>query len=1031
MNTTVPFYRAFEDRYRGSRDVIKARLAVYLDFLRPLNGQGAEVPKAVDLGCGRGEWLELLVESGFEAIGIDLDEGMLAASRERGLTVVRGDALAHLSSLPDDSLAVVSAFHLVEHLPFDAVQTLISQSLRVLRPGGLLILETPNAENLVVGTSHFYLDPTHQKPIPHQLLGFLAEYHGFVRNKILRLQEAAVTAASPSPTLWEVLVGASPDYAVVAQKGGPAEDLARFDDAFGLEYGLSLETLAHRHEVHARGQNEQLQQGLIALGAELTQTGGVLHQAARQVQTLTASVERLNADVERLNADVERLQSDLSAQREASDLGLKDLSLQLQESRAMVEAMARQLATLRADTDASMANAVERLNRLERSGPSAWIKYGLVRPVLGAGLALGAAVLAPFPGMRQRSGQWLASRAPGLHRRLALLRTGGVEPSAPTVAAEVVEPVPEVPRGAFKRAAAVAPAVLLADPLLSTMARPLDLDSCLSPVNVKREHESLEPVTTLGQMRRSATSLAFVLSIHDGDRDALTRSVQSVLRQTDPAWELLLCAPAALQPLVDEWLDIDWRIRRVTGATDDEVQNLLRASAQCTTAFMGLLTQGDGVDDDLVKHLSQALAADPGLDLVYSDEATLLDDGSVVSPFFKPDWSPEHHHSVNLLGRFMAVRKSLLLNLTVAGSGSPEADEYALSLAVSATARRVAHLEDLLYVRRRVSDVPAGGFFSPEALEPARTVLQAHLAATVPGVQVMAHARPGSLQVRWPIPEGLDVTLLILTNMQERELPGRGKVVLATNFVESIIAKSTYPSYRIIVVDDGHVPDDLRDLLARHGHSTATFVKDGDFSFAAKSNFATSLVKSGVALLLNDDLEVIAPDWIEALVSHAARPDVGVVGGKLLFPNNRIQHAGISTGLNGSAGHVFMNSPADALEYGGYASVDRNYGAVTGAVMAYRKEFFDRMGGFDEFFRVDYNDIDFCLRCVRDGYRVVYTPHALLYHFHNSSFKRKHDKSAERQEFLSRWQHLVERDPYCGLHLRTVSAEQPHAEVTA
>ncbi|MGM9428191.1 glycosyltransferase [Hydrogenophaga sp. MI9] len=1013
MSTTVPFYRAFEDRYRGSREVIKARLTVYLDFLRPLTGQETERPKAVDLGCGRGEWLELLVESGFDATGIDLDEGMLAASRERGLTVVRGDALAHLLSLPDNSQAVVSAFHLIEHLPFDALQTLVSQSLRVLRPGGLLILETPNSENLVVGTSHFYLDPTHQKPIPHQLLGFLAEYHGFVRNKILRLQEHESAVSDPSPTLWDVLAGASPDYAVVAQKGGAAEDLARFDAAFGREYGLSLESLAVRHEVHARNQREQ---GLHALAVEVAQSRKALQQAARTVQQLSASVERLQSEVARME--------------EVSGRRLKDMSSQLGQTWSIAASLDQQLAAWRAGADASIANAVERLNRLERSGPSAWIKYGLVRPALVAGLALGAAVLAPFPGVRLRAGQWLAARVPGLHRRLALLRAGGVpEPAQPDPPAAVVS-APELPRGAFKRSAATKPAVLLADPLLLEMARPLDLESCLSLARFRREHESLEAVTTLGQMRRSATSVAFVLTIHHGDRDALVRSVQSVLRQTDPAWELLLCAAPALQPLVDEWLDIDWRIRRVTGATDDEVQNLLRASGQCTTAFMGLLTQGDGVDDDLVKHLSQALASDPGLDLVYTDEATLLDDGSVVSPFFKPDWSPEHHHSVNLLGRFLAVRKSLLLNLEVPGSGSPEADEYALSLAVSGQARRIGHLEDLLYVRRRESDVPAGGFFSPGALEPARTALQAHLATTDPGVQVTAHAHPGSLQVRWPIPEGLEVTLLILTNMQEREVPGRGKLVLATNFVESIIARSSYPGYKIIVVDDGHVPDDLRALLAQHGHSTATFVKDGDFSFAGKSNFATSLVKSGVALLLNDDLEVIAPDWIEALVSHAVRPEVGVVGGKLLFPNNRIQHAGISTGLNGSAGHVFMNRPVDELEYGGYASVDRNYGAVTGAVMAYRKEFFDRMGGFDEFFRVDYNDIDFCLRCVRDGYRVVYTPHALLYHFHNSSFKRKHDKSAERQEFLSRWQHLVDRDPYCGVHLRSISAEQQHSEVT-
>jgi GT2 family glycosyltransferase len=341
-------------------------------------------------------------------------------------------------------------------------------------------------------------------------------------------------------------------------------------------------------------------------------------------------------------------------------------------------------------------------------------------------------------------------------------------------------------------------------------------------------------------------------------------------------------------------------------------------------------------------------------------------------------------------------------------------------------ARGIGHIEDVLYVREREIEIPAGGFFSPEALEPARNVLKTHLAKENPNVEVVGHPNPGSLQVKWPIPEELEVTLLILTAMQERTVPGRGHLVLATNFVRSIIAKSTFKGYRIIVVDDGHVPDDLRDLLAAHGHSTRTFTKNGEFSFAEKSNFATSLVSSGVALLLNDDLEVIAGDWIEALVSHAVRPDVGVVGGKLLFPNDTIQHAGISTGLNGSAGHVFMNSPSSELEYGGYASVDRNWGAVTGAVMAYRKDFFDQMGGFDEFFRVDYNDIDFCLRCVKAGYRVVFTPHASLYHFHNSSFKRKHDKSTERQEFLARWQRVVDRDPYCGLHLRAICAEQHH-----
>ena len=182
------FYRAFEDRFRGSRELIKSRLRVYLPFIEPLTSIYGTC-KAVDLGCGRGEWLELLVESGFEATGVDSDEGMLAACAERALPAERGDAISHLRRLPDNTIAVVSGFHVAEHLSFADLQTLVQEAVRVLKPAGLLILETPNPENLMVGTSGFYCDPTHHRPIPPTLLSFLAEFFGFARLKVLRLQE--------------------------------------------------------------------------------------------------------------------------------------------------------------------------------------------------------------------------------------------------------------------------------------------------------------------------------------------------------------------------------------------------------------------------------------------------------------------------------------------------------------------------------------------------------------------------------------------------------------------------------------------------------------------------------------------------------------------------------------------------------------------------------------------------------------------------------------------------------------------------
>jgi SAM-dependent methyltransferase len=246
------FYRAFEDLHRGSREAIRERQRVYLDFLRPL-GELLPQRDLLDLGCGRGEWLELTKAEGWNSQGVDMDEGMLQACRERDLDVQSGDAIAFLRAQPEGSRAVVSAFHVAEHMPFEVLQTLVTEALRVLRPGGLLILETPNPENLAVGTAGFYMDPTHERPLPAPLLAFLPKFHGYHRVTTVRLQESPGLRGQTPVTLIDVLAGVSPDYAVIAQKA-PGEALAAqpamvgLDAAFSREYGISLNELADRHE---------------------------------------------------------------------------------------------------------------------------------------------------------------------------------------------------------------------------------------------------------------------------------------------------------------------------------------------------------------------------------------------------------------------------------------------------------------------------------------------------------------------------------------------------------------------------------------------------------------------------------------------------------------------------------------------------------------------------------------------------------------------------------------------------------------
>jgi O-antigen chain-terminating methyltransferase len=179
-------YVSFEDQFRGTREDIKERFRVYLPLLKEAK-LGSDRMPILDIGCGRGEWLELLQEEGLRAQGVDLNRVLVEACRSRGLAVAEGEVVAFLSALPPNSLGAVTGFHLIEHLPFDALVTLLDETVRVLKPGGVAIFETPNPENVLVGSCNFYLDPTHRNPLPSSMVRFVAEARGLCRVEIMNL----------------------------------------------------------------------------------------------------------------------------------------------------------------------------------------------------------------------------------------------------------------------------------------------------------------------------------------------------------------------------------------------------------------------------------------------------------------------------------------------------------------------------------------------------------------------------------------------------------------------------------------------------------------------------------------------------------------------------------------------------------------------------------------------------------------------------------------------------------------------------
>ncbi len=272
------FYRAFEDKHRGSRQLIKTRLEVYIPFVQPLLEIYPEA-QVIDLGCGRGEWLELLGELGFSARGVDMDVGMLQACVAQGLKTELMDALTALQQLPDSSQAVVSGFHLVEHIPFDVLLALVQEAKRVLLPAGLLIFETPNPENLIVGTSNFYLDPTHVKPIPPLLLAFLPEFvGGYSKIKTIGLQEPA-QQSEYELGLNDIFTNVSPDFALIAQKDAPSTLADKTSAAFYVERGVTLPMVSKRFD-------DQLQfklNTLEAMARQALQTSQKAEQALVEI----------------------------------------------------------------------------------------------------------------------------------------------------------------------------------------------------------------------------------------------------------------------------------------------------------------------------------------------------------------------------------------------------------------------------------------------------------------------------------------------------------------------------------------------------------------------------------------------------------------------------------------------------------------------------------------------------------------------------------------------------------------------------
>jgi GT2 family glycosyltransferase len=507
--------------------------------------------------------------------------------------------------------------------------------------------------------------------------------------------------------------------------------------------------------------------------------------------------------------------------------------------------------------------------------------------------------------------------------------------------------------------------------------------------------------------------IELVTEVRGSSHEDLWRTFQSIQAQSNPHWRWrLILAPSVSGDIRSRLRDeagLDLRLRVRSGPSDySSAANLKAAFEACEARFIALLRTGDLLAPHALYRVAEALRRTPQPDIVYSDADRFVPPGLRADPLFKPDWSPETMLSVNLLENLLVFDRGLLdrVGLPDLDMGTAWLVDFALRLA--GRGMRITHLpEVLLHVADSHEEFPARGI--AEALERSRgraAALRSHLrrqGLRFPQVEV---GLDGLSRATWGLSRDWRVSLIIPTK-ESREVLER--------CVDSLTKRTDYGALELIIVDTGSRSpgimayyrslEDERGVIVEH--------MDGEFNFGKTCNRGAARASGDLLLFLNNDTEALHPDWLLRMIQWFEIDGIGVVGAKLLYPDGRIQHAGVIVGMGGLASHVFLHSEEGQRGIFGSPEWYRDYSAVTGACMMVRREAFEFVGGFDEEFVVNYSDVDLCLRIRNSGWRIVYTPDARLLHHESYSHQRRIPRrDFERASELWSANGYLQGDPY-------------------
>jgi glycosyltransferase involved in cell wall biosynthesis/Flp pilus assembly protein TadD len=517
--------------------------------------------------------------------------------------------------------------------------------------------------------------------------------------------------------------------------------------------------------------------------------------------------------------------------------------------------------------------------------------------------------------------------------------------------------------------------------------------------------------------------ITVLLPTFNSDPIFLAACIESVLQQSYPHWELCIADDASTQASVRQVLDSfaqkDSRIKIVYREQNGHISCASNSALELATGdYVALLDHDDALAEHALYFMAAAIRDHKDAQILYSDEDKIDVHGKRYAPHFKSDWNPDLFFVQNYVSHLGVYQRALLNQIGGFRTGLEGSQDQDLLLRClpHVTAEQIIHLPRILYHWRAIEGSTA---ISPEeksyTTDTGIKALTDYFENNGPdGIKIEAGMLPNTYRVRWPIPNPVPLVSLLI--------PTRDRKNLTEVAVRSILDKTTYPNYEIIILDNGSTEQetlDWFDVIRQEDQRVKILRHDHPFNYSAINNFGVQHAKGSLIGLINDDVEVISPDWLTEMVSHACREDIGCVGAKLYYSNDTVQHGGVIVGLGGFAAHSHKSYPREHPGYFARLKLVQNLSAVTAACLIVRKTVFNEVGGLDEAnLKIAFNDVDFCLKVQKAGYRNLWTPYAELYH--HESLSRGHEDTPEKQQrfraeigfMQAKWGRALARDPY-------------------